>query len=40
MILQALANIMKTWQRRERYLSLDGAVQKYLIKSICLKREM
>jgi hypothetical protein len=37
MILQAL---VKTWQRRERYLSLDGAVQKYLIKSICLKREM
>ena len=35
-----LRNIMKTWQRRERYLSLDGAVQKYLIKSICLKREM
>lgn len=40
MILQALAKYYENLAEEERYLSLDGAVQKYLIKSICLKREM
>ena len=40
MILQALAKYYENLAGGREVPKLDGAVQKYLIKSICLKREM